>query len=50
MMYMSFHCSDDSTFLHGQPTNKSYTVDLTTVQQRIYIVGSVVSYGDGIDW
>ena len=49
MMYMSFHCSDDSTFLHGQPTNKSYTVDLTTVQQRIYIVGSVVSYGDGID-
>ena len=49
MMYMSFHCSDDSTFLYTANPLTNHTVDLTTVQQRIYIVGSVVSYGDGID-
>ena len=50
MMYnFLFHCSDGSVYLHGQPTNKSYTVDLTTFQPRLYLVGSLVSHGDGID-
>ena len=49
MFTLSFHCSDGSAYLHGQPTDKSYTVDLTTFQPRIFIVGSVVSHSDGID-
>ena len=49
MYNFSFHCSDGSTYLHGQPTNKSYTVDLTTYQPRLFIVGSIVYHGDGID-
>ena len=46
----SLQASDDSTYLHGQPTNKAYVVELTTFQPRLFIVGSVVGHSNGINW
>ena len=48
-LFLFFHCSDGSVYSHGQPTNKSYMIDLTTVQPRLYIVASAVNIGDGVD-
>ena len=45
----SLQASDGSTYLHGQPTNKAYAVELTTFQPRLFIVGSVVGLWHQLD-
>ena len=46
LLNVSIPCSDGSVYSHGTPTDELYTIDFTTFNPRLYLVGSIVSYSD----
>ena len=44
--FVNIFCSDGSVYSHGSPTDDVYTIDLTSYNPRLYIIGSIISYSD----